>query len=214
MTRSTHVAGFGLLVAALAGALLAVSGGCGDSKQNKSGERPPEESSARTSIKLTSPAFDQGATIPAKYTGEGDDISPPLAWSELPEGTQELALICDDPDAPSRENPGPEPWVHWVIYRIPADADGLPEGVPRQKRLDKPAGAVQGANSFSGGTDIGYGGPMPPAGSGPHRYFFKLYALDTKLDLEPGLSKDELLEAMKGHELAKGELMGTYEVPE
>jgi Raf kinase inhibitor-like YbhB/YbcL family protein len=98
-----------------------------------------------------------------------------------------------------------------VIYKIPADAQSLPEGVPKDEQLDEPAGAFQGTSSFG---EIGYGGPMPPAGSGPHRYFFKLYALDTPLDVTPGLSKDELLEAIKDHVLAKGELMGTYEVPE
>ena len=154
-------------------------------------------------IEVTSTAVAEGKPIPKKYTGEGEDLSPPLAWSNLPEGTEELALICDDPDAPTAE-----PWVHWVIYKIPADANGLPEGVAASRQLTEPAGAVQGENSWP---TIGYRGPMPPPGHGPHRYFFKLYALDTKLRVEPGASKEELLEKMSGHVLAQGQLMGTYE---
>jgi len=184
--------------------------GCGSSKKT-SGGKTAEGPSVKITIALTSSAFEQGKTIPEKYTGKGEDVSPPLAWSNLPEGTQELALICDDPDAPSPETPRAEPWVHWVIYNIPAGTTALAEGVPKTEKLDEPAGALQGTNDFG---KIGYNGPMPPAGSGPHRYFFKLYALDTKLDVDPGLTKAELLQAMEGHELAMGELMGLYEVPQ
>jgi len=157
-------------------------------------------------IELTSTAIAEGKPIPKKYTGEGQDVSPPLAWSNLPEGTEELALICDDPDAPTAE-----PWVHWVIYKIPADANGLPEGVDTSPQLNQPAGAMQGKNSWTSGRTIGYRGPMPPPGHGRHRYFFKLYALDTKLAVEPGASKNELLEKMSGHVLGEGQLVGTYE---
>ncbi|MFH1748266.1 MAG: YbhB/YbcL family Raf kinase inhibitor-like protein [Planctomycetota bacterium] len=140
-------------------------------------------------------AFDAGKPIPRKYTGDGEDVSPPLTWTGVPAEAQELALICDDPDAPR-----PEPWVHWVIYKIPADTTGLPEGVP--------AGALQGPNSWP---TTGYRGPAPPRGHGVHHYHFKLYALDSILDLPPGLTKDQLLQRMAGHIIAEGELVGTYE---
>lgn len=156
-------------------------------------------------IQLTSTAVTEGKPIPRKHTGEGVDVSPALAWSGVPEGTKELALICDDPDAPR-----PEPWVHWVIYKIPPTTKGLPEGVARDERLKEPAGALQGENSWPKGENLGYLGPMPPPGHGVHRYFFKLYALDATLDVKPGLDKDGLLRAMKGHILAEGQLMGTY----
>jgi Raf kinase inhibitor-like YbhB/YbcL family protein len=153
-------------------------------------------------IRLTSPAFAEGQPIAKKYTGEGSDVSPALEWSGLPQGTQELALICDDPDAPMGT------WVHWVIYKIPADATGLPEGVARQQRPKAPAGALQGKNSWPN-DNIGYRGPLPPPGK-PHRYYFKLYALDAKLAVEPGLDKAGLLRAIEGHMLAQGQWMGTY----
>ncbi len=156
-------------------------------------------------MKLQSSAFTQGSPIPKKYTGEGSDVSVPLTWSGVPEGTAELALICDDPDAPR-----PQPWVHWVIYKIPAATTGLPEALPRQKRLATPSGALQGVNSWN--TDnIGYRGPMPPPGHGVHHYHFRLYALDAALPVEPGLSKDELLAVMTGHIIAQAELTGTYQ---
>jgi Raf kinase inhibitor-like YbhB/YbcL family protein len=160
-------------------------------------------------IELTSTAFKQGERIPKKHTGEGDDVSPPLAWTNLPEGTKELALICDDPDAPSPKAPGPEPWVHWVISKIAADAQGLPEGVARTAQPKQPAGALQGTNSWDR-DNVGYRGPMPPPGSGTHRYFFRLYALKAPLDVKPGLDKKGLLAAMAGQILGQGELMGTY----
>ncbi len=158
------------------------------------------------SIEITSSAFAGGQQIPKKYTGEGADVSPPLAWSKLPEKTQELALICDDPDAPTKD-----PWVHWVMYKIPANATGLPEGVPQQPRLKAPAGALQGQNSWPKGHNIGYRGPMPPPGHGTHRYRFRLYALEAKLVAEPGLDKSTVLREVDGHVLAQGELVGTYQ---
>lgn len=167
------------------------------SDNQPTGEKP-------MTIELTSTAFDQGKPIPAKYTGEGEDVSPPLRWANVPEGTRELALICDDPDAPREE-----PWVHWVIYKLPADIAGLPEGIEPKPELTGPVEALQGKNSWPSGRTIGYRGPMPPPGK-PHRYFFKLYALDTELDAEPGLSKDTLLAKMKNHILGTGQLMGTY----
>jgi len=155
-------------------------------------------------INVTSSAFEQGEWIPRKYTGEGEDVSPPLSWSGIPKEAQEIAVLCDDPDAPT-----PEPWVHWIIYGIPAGADGLPEGVPNEPHLDEPQGARQGKNSWTSGITIGYRGPMPPPGA-PHRYYFKMYALDTKLSLKSGADKQSLLQAIEGHVLATGELMGRY----
>lgn len=157
-------------------------------------------------IEVTSTAFAEGEPMPKKLTGEGDDVSPPLAFEGVPEGTEELALICDDPDAPT-----PEPWVHWVIYKIPADADGLPEGVSTDAKLEEPAGALQGKNSWPDGQTIGYRGPMPPPGHGTHHYYFKLYALDTALDIGPGVDKKTLLERMSAYVIGQGQLMGTYE---
>jgi len=148
-------------------------------------------------IKLTSSAFKEGAMIPARYTCDGKDISPPLNWSEVPEGTQSFALICDDPDAPIGT------WVHWVVYNIPDNVTAFPENVPPHK-------SVMG-NILQGMTDfrrIGYGGPCPPRGT--HRYYFKIYALDTMLNLPAGATKRELLRAMEGHILVEGQLMGRY----
>lgn len=144
---------------------------------------------------LSSTAFAPGAAIPRKHTGEGEDVSPPLSWEEVPEATREFALICDDPDAPM-----PQPWVHWVLYKLPSGRTGLAEG--------DNGGAVEGKTSWG---QAGYRGPMPPPGHGVHRYHFRLYALDQQLALEPGASKEQLLTAMEGHILAEAELIGTYE---
>ena len=157
-------------------------------------------------IRVTSTAFGGGQPIPKKYTGEGIDVSPPLSWSDLPEGTKELVLICDDPDAPTAE-----PWVHWVIYKIPVTLKGLPEGIDKKARLKNPSGALQGKNSWPAGQTVGYRGPMPPPSLGRHRYYFKLYAMEAKMVLGPGLTKKFLLEEMKGHVLEEGVLVGTYE---
>jgi Raf kinase inhibitor-like YbhB/YbcL family protein len=165
-----------------------------------------QEGEKKMSLQVTSSAFAQGKVIPKKYTGEGEDVSPPLAWSGAPEGTKEFALVCDDPDAPQTE-----PWVHWVIYKIPAGAKELPEGVERKPRPKEPAGALQGQNSWADGRNIGYRGPMPPPGHGVHHYYFKLYALDAELAVEPGLDKKAILDAIRNHILADGTLMGTYE---
>ncbi len=146
-------------------------------------------------IQITSSAFAPGSPIPTKYTGEGADVSPPLAWSAPPTGTVEITVMCDDPDAPR-----PEPWVHWVAYGISGDAHGLAEGVA--------SGLSQGKNSWG---KLGYGGPMPPKGHGVHHYHFKVYALGARLDAKPGLTKDELLTRMQSHVLAEGDLVGTYE---
>jgi Raf kinase inhibitor-like YbhB/YbcL family protein len=151
------------------------------------------------SIQLTSSAFEAGKTIPAKYTCQGDDISPPLKWSSPPPGAKSLALICDDPDAPVGT------WVHWVLYNIAPTTTELPEKVPATETVLH--SAKQGLNDFR---RLGYGGPCPPPGR-PHRYFFKLYALDTELQLGARAAKKDLVRAMEGHILAEGQLMGTYQ---
>ena len=155
------------------------------------------------SIKVESSVFQAGSAIPKQYTGEGPDVSPPLSWSGVPAEAKALALICDDPDAPRKE-----PWVHWVIYSLPRDTHSFPENVAGQKTLMEPKGALQGVNDFG---KPGYNGPLPPPGHGVHHYHFKLYALDASLSLAPGATKAQLLAAMKGHILAEGELIGTYE---
>lgn len=154
-------------------------------------------------IQIESDAFGANGPIPKKHSGEGEDVSPALRWATPPAEAKQLALIVDDPDAP-----GPQPWVHWVIYNIRPDGPGLSEGIPAQERPPEPAGAAQGQNSWGA---IGYGGPMPPPGSGPHHYHFRLYALDVEPTLEPGLTKDKLLQAVSEHVLATGELVGTYQ---
>jgi len=149
-------------------------------------------------IKIKSPAFVPGGKIPGKYTCDGMDISPPLGWTSGPGGTKTFALICDDPDAPMGT------WVHWVLFNLPADIIELRENVLPERELE--SGAKQGMNDFR---KIGYGGPCPPGGT--HRYYFKLYALDTEINLEAGATKSELLKAMEDHILAEGQLMGKYE---
>lgn len=150
------------------------------------------------SFALKSSAFQAGSDIPAKFSCQGPDISPPLSWADPPSGTQSFALIVDDPDAPAGT------WVHWVAYDLPANVHGLPENVPKQRDLS--AGGQQGVNSFE---KVGYGGPCPPPGN-PHRYVFKLYALDTRLNLKPGATKEVIEHAMNGHVLATAELAGRF----
>jgi Raf kinase inhibitor-like YbhB/YbcL family protein len=151
-------------------------------------------------LSLVSSAFKETGAIPRKYTCDGADLSPPLAWSGVPEGTAALALIADDPDAPGGT------WVHWVLYDVPATLSALPEGVAPVERPSELAGAVQGSNDSR---RLGYSGPCPPPGPA-HRYFFKLAALATKLDLGPGASKQQVERAMSHHVLATAQLMGTY----
>ena len=180
-----------------------VLAGCGPGKQVEPGDIP-------MTVTINSTAFAVGQPIPTRHTADGENLSPPLAWSNLPAGTRQLALVCDDPDAPSRKKPGPKPWVHWVIYNIPPTATGLPEGVSAAELPPEVPGAAQGANSWPSGDNIGYRRPAPPPGTGPHRYYFKLYALDAELNLPACLDKDQLLAETKGHILAKGQFMGTY----
>jgi len=148
---------------------------------------------------LASSAFREGARIPRQYTCDDDDLSPPLAWTEAPAGTQSLALIMDDPDAPMGT------WVHWVLYNLPPSVRTLTEGLPRDAKLQ--LGALQGVNDFG---RHGYGGPCPPPGPA-HRYFFKLYALKTRLTLPPKTTKAQLERAMEGYILAQTQLIGRYQ---
>ena len=150
-------------------------------------------------FRIESPVFQNQENIPAKYTCDGVDISPPLGWAASPEKTQSFALISDDPDAPIGT------WVHWVVYNIPRETNGLTEGISKDETL--PDGIRQGMTDFR---RVGYGGPCPPRGK-PHRYFFKLYALDSALDLPAKASKTDLLMAMNGHVLAQAELVGLYQ---
>jgi len=151
----------------------------------------------KMAIIITSSAFSEGDMIPRQYTCDGEDISPPLAWTGIPEGTKSLALICDDPDAPVGT------WVHWVLFSIPSSTGDLPARVPPKEILEN--GAKHGTNDFR---KLGYGGPCPPGGT--HRYYFKLYALDAEIPAEVGITKAQLLKQMKGHILAEGQLMGRY----
>jgi Raf kinase inhibitor-like YbhB/YbcL family protein len=148
-------------------------------------------------IEIASSAFSNMQSIPAKYTCDGQDISPPLKWKGIPEKTKSIVLIVDDPDAPRGT------WVHWVLYDIPPGVDSLSENQPRTDTL--PSGAKQGLTDFK---RVGYGGPCPP--SGTHRYFFKIYALDTMLNLSAGKTKKEIEAAMKNHVVSQGEMVGTY----
>ena len=159
-------------------------------------ENPPSREGVAM-VRVTSSAFSEGNSIPALYTCEGNDVSPPLKWSGVPAETKSIALTCTDPDAPRGT------FVHWVLFNLPPSTDGLPEGVTPDT---VPHGAVNGTNDFP---KLGYGGPCPPRG-GPHRYYFTVYALDTVLALPPGARLRDLTAAMEGHILAEGSLMGRY----
>jgi hypothetical protein len=148
-------------------------------------------------LKVSSPAFQEGDLIPQTYTCDGRNVSPPMAWAGAPADAKSFALICDDPDAPVGT------WVHWVLFNVPAGTSELPENVAPEKTLA--FGERQGRNSWG---KIGYGGPCPPGGT--HRYFFRVYALDTLLSLEAGASREQVDKAMQGHILAQGHLMGRY----
>ncbi|HXZ18572.1 MAG TPA: YbhB/YbcL family Raf kinase inhibitor-like protein [Candidatus Acidoferrales bacterium] len=149
-------------------------------------------------LQLTTSAFPAGGSIPKKFTCDGADVSPALSWTDAPAGTQSFALIVDDPDAPGRV------WVHWVLYNLPGATQKLAEGMAKDPEMGD--GSRQGRNDFG---KIGYSGPCPPRGT-VHRYFFKLYALDSKVDLKPGSTKSDVERTMKSHILAQSELIGTF----
>ena len=152
---------------------------------------------ALSKIELVSSGFKHHRNIPKNFTGEGEDVSPPLSWSNVPEGTQSFALFCHDPDAPL-VTPGAYGFVHWVLYNIPASVTQCAEGEKNH---------TQGVNNFG---QAGYGGPMPPEGHGTHHYFFWVLALDTKTDLKPGLSLEELLKEIEPNVIGMNRLVGTY----
>ncbi len=178
--------------------ILLASAGC-------RGSTPSTQGEGAVRMKLSSTAFKEGEAIPRRFTGEGDDLSPPLTWTDAPPGARQFALIMDDPDAPTAQ-----PWVHWVIYGLPAETNSLPEGLPRKARPTTQPTVRQGPNSFSR-DNLGYRGPMPPPGHGVHHYHFRLYALDSQVADKPDMTKEQLLAAMNGHILATCELVGTYE---
>jgi hypothetical protein len=180
---------------------LLLVGGCALIPSPSATTAPSEmtgEGVALATLELTSEAFGPQEAIPQRFTCDGEDISPPLSWSAPPDATRSFVLIMDDPDAPMGT------WVHWVLFNVPSDERALPENVPAEEQLSD--GSLHGKNSW-GRSD--YGGPCPPSGS-THRYVFKLYALDTQLDLEAGATKKQVLDAIDGHVLGYGELVGTY----
>ncbi|MDB5305727.1 MAG: Phosphatidylethanolamine-binding protein [Phycisphaerales bacterium] len=154
------------------------------------------------SLSVSSDAFNSGEPIPVKYTGDGENVSPPLRWSGMPADAKSFVLIVEDPDAPT-----PNPFVHWLAYNIPTDILQLHEAIPKGPEPQEGAPFPQGKNSM---LQPGYAGPSPPKGDIPHHYHFQLYALDRMLDLAPGAGRSALLKAMRGHVLAKGRLIGTY----
>ncbi len=156
-----------------------------------------KKSDMPANIIIKSNSFLDGGMIPSKYTCDGANVSPNLSWDNVPESTKSFVLICEDPDAPMGT------FTHWIMYDIPSSVRELPENLPKDKVL--PNGAKQGMTDFK---KVGYGGPCPP--SGTHRYYFKLFALDTLLSLEPGVKKETLIKAMEGHIIARGEIMGKY----
>ena len=192
MASIRPVAGLG--VATLGVGLMLL--GCSD----REGEPIPGQEVTALGIEVTSAAFTEGSRIPVKYTCEGGNTSPPLSWTGVPAGTRSIALIADDPDTPGGT------WVHWVYYGIPPNVAELPEGVPTKETL--PDKSRQGTSDFE---SVGYGGPCPPPGRGVHRYYSKVYALDTEVDLGPGATKKDLLARIEGSVLAEGRLIGTYE---
>jgi Raf kinase inhibitor-like YbhB/YbcL family protein len=165
--------------------------GCGDKRQSGSG------AAANGELVVTSSAFKNGGPIPAVYTADGDNMSPPLDWSGAPESTRSFVLICDDPDAPTGL------FVHWIVYNIPPGVNGFDENVPPYDELYD--GIRQGLNDFG---RYGYGGPAPPRGT--HRYYFKVYALDRMLDLDGRVTRKDLMRAIEDHILARGQVMGKY----
>lgn len=153
-------------------------------------------------MKLESPAFGHDQPIPAEFTADGRNVSPPVRWDRLPPGTQELALVCEDPDAPRAQ-----PFVHWVAYKIPPAVSELPAGIKRSPKPPAPAPLLQGKNDMG---HVGYDGPAPPPGHGTHHYHFRLYALDKPLELEPNLDLKSVIASMSGHIIETAELVGTY----
>jgi len=172
--------------------------GC-DSREEEKVKTAKEDTGVKTAtLVVASPAFKEGELMPKEFTADGENVSPPLAWSNVPDDAKSIALVCEDPDAPRGT------FVHWVIFNIDPKASGLPRAVPTAAMLQ--GGAQQGRNDFG---KVGYGGPAPPAGPA-HRYYFKVYALDAPLALESGAKKEDLLSEIEGHVLAEGQVMARY----
>jgi Raf kinase inhibitor-like YbhB/YbcL family protein len=184
---------------------LLLMGGCGRGGDAMNAGRLEGTAAAAGKLTVTSPAFAQADKVPKEYTGEGEDRSPPLTWTGAPAGTREFAIIVQDPDAPVGT------WYHWVLYNLPATVTSLPAGVPREAVLNQPVQGRQGRNSWPN-INVGYRGPMPPNGHGPHRYYFMVYAVDAHIELAPNLATaDALKKKLAGHVLAEGSLLGFYE---
>jgi Raf kinase inhibitor-like YbhB/YbcL family protein len=158
-------------------------------------------------MKLTSPEFKDNSDIPVRYTQEGENVSPPLEWSGIPNECKSFTLICEDPDAPKKLSESPN-FIHWLIYNISPNVTALPEGIPTEAKLELPVIACQGKNSYG---DVGYVGPLPPVGSGTHHYIFTLYACSKVLEVQPDAELNLVLEAMQEHVIAKVQLTGLYE---
>jgi len=195
LCMKTSLIALSMVVIVVPASFLMAAVPAGSEVQNK--VEPPKQGGKIMTLTITSKAFSEGGMIPVKYTCDGEDVSPPLAISGVPEKTKSLALISDDPDAPGGT------WVHWVLYNLPPGTRELPEKLPTKQILDN--GARHGITDFG---RFGYGGPCPPGGT--HRYFFKVYALDVVLDLSGKITKKDLVAAMQGHILAEGQLMGKY----
>jgi Raf kinase inhibitor-like YbhB/YbcL family protein len=209
--RSIFALGFAAMLAAVLGC-----GGEGNAVRSDVEEEiariQAEKAPAGSKMRLTSTAFEHRQPIPKRYTSQGDDVSPPLAWEGAPKGTVAFALLLSDPDAPSPEQPADKPWSHWVLYDLPGSATELPEGLQREAKPLSLGGALQGLNSWPD-DNVGYRGPDPPPGSGKHRYVFTLYALGSPLALDPAeTTYDDVLTAMNGHILDSATLIGTYEI--
>lgn len=182
----------------LATSLAWLASGCGSGTG-----APPTTKDEAMYVRIQSSAWVANGPVPIEYTGDGADRSPPLEWAQAPPATKEWAVVVDDPDAPT-----PQPWVHWVVYRIPAHVTALPAGLARDRELKEFHGVRQGLNSWN---EAGYRGPAPPRGHGMHHYHFTLYALSAQLNLPPGATNVELKKRMAGRVLATAELVGTYQ---
>jgi Raf kinase inhibitor-like YbhB/YbcL family protein len=154
-------------------------------------------------LHVRSDAFEEGREIPDEYSADGRNVSPSLAWSGVPAGAQSIVVIVEDPDAP----PPQTPFVHWLVYAIPPTVERLPQGIPKVKQPEQPAGIAQGLNSSG---SIGWFGPKPPKGDPPHHYHFQVFALDRNLKLEPGANRQQVLQAMSGHVVGKGQVLGLF----
>jgi Raf kinase inhibitor-like YbhB/YbcL family protein len=204
LTRRALLAATGTLAAPFAGCTGGGEGTPDDRDAPTDAVDDGEDDGDAGGLSLSSPAFD-GGTVPTAYTCDGEDVSPPLRVDGVPDGAASLALVVDDPDAPTDE-----PFVHWLLWNVPPDTTEIPEDVPDGERVDALDGAAQGTSGFG---DVGYGGPCPPEGDGPHTYRFTLHALDAELDVEPGAERGALEPAMDDRVVDETTLASEYERP-